>query len=393
MAKSPSARSGARRPVLLLAFGACAIALASGGCRQTVILDGEDQGNGAAGASAAGAGGGGFNGGTAGFNPFDGGFPFDGGLRDAREPDHPPAFCIGGQIQPLLFSLRVPDVVFSVDRSSAMQSFFGDSTRIEVAQSTVRSMIQKYQRVVRFGYQEFPSTSNSMCGSGMGCCAGDVTPPTNNALQAIDRALHRCDGNGPGCNQSQRPLANALAKCRGTFGSFNNDSGRKYLVVLMGGDPTCQGSDASVPACDDAVAETTKLSRMSIGTAFFGVGSETATSACLDDLALQGGLPVGMASPYYHLARSPSDLVVQLDTLVRTMADEACHIDIRTPPTDPDKVSVLFNEAPVDIDPVNGWTFELDSTVGITLHGAACDTLIRQAPRVAVIAGCSSPRH
>jgi hypothetical protein len=78
---------------------------------------------------------------------------------------------------------------------------------------------------------------------------------------------------------------------------------------------------------------------------------------------------------------------------MRTIAEESCHIDILTPPADPDKVSVLFDGAPVNIDAVNGWTFNQDSTVGLTLHGAACDTLVAQSPRVEVITGCSSPRH
>jgi hypothetical protein len=346
----------------------------AGACRQTVLLDSAARGD------------------DAGAGVADGGAADALAHGDGPRFERPPGFCTGGQIVPLLATMRVPDLVFAVDHSAAMQSAFGATTRIQATQQTVKALIGKYQRVVHFGYEEFPSTSG-MCGGSSGCCAGDVVPPAPNTAQAIDHVMHRCDGNGPGCAQGQRPLASALDKCGTTFSSFPNDSGARYLIALVGGEPTCQGPDLGSTPCADAVGAVTRLSRASVRSTLFGVGAETARSDCLDQIALQTGLELAPTSPYYHLARTTGELANELDPLVRTIAEESCHIDILTPPNDPEKVSVLFDGAPVNIDPVNGWTFNQDSSVGLTLHGMACDTLVGQSPRVEVIAGCSSPKH
>ncbi|MDB4982240.1 MAG: hypothetical protein JWM82_2992 [Myxococcales bacterium] len=380
-AGDPSARRLRDR---LRASGALAIVLVVSGvgaCRQTVLLDATERGS------------------DASVSGSDGGAGDGLARSDGPRFERPPGFCMGGQIVPLLVTMRVPDLVFAVDHSAAMQSPFGGTTgmtgmttaRIQAVQQAVKALIGKYQRVVHFGYEEFPSSSGT-CGSS-GCCAGDVVPPAPNTAQAIDHVMRRCDGNLPGCAQSQRPLANALDKCGGTFSSFPNDSGARYVIALVGGDPTCQGPDPGSAPCADAIGAVTRLSRASVRSTLFGVGAETAGSDCLDQIALQSGLEVAATSPYYHLARSPSELTAELEPLMRTIAEESCHIDILTPPADPDKVSVLFDGAPVNIDAVNGWTFNQDSTVGLTLHGAACDTLVAQSPRVEVITGCSSPRH
>jgi hypothetical protein len=372
-------RLGAPGPAGFAAFAVFVVlaALAGASCRQTVILDSKATGGltpDAASTDDAAA---------------DGFFHFDGARLDGLRP---PSFCTGGQIVPLLATMRVPDLIFAVDHSSAMQSSFGAGTRIQMTQQAIKALIFKYQRVIHFGYEEFPSTSGT-CSAASGCCGGDVVPPAPNTLSAIDHVMHRCDGGGADCMQSQSPLANALDKCGETFSTFMNNNGARYLIALVGGDPTCQGPDPTSSPCADAVGAVASLSRASVRSTLFGIGAETAGSLCLDKIALQTGLQVGTTSPYYHLARTPGELTAELDPLVKTMAEESCHIDILTPPADPDQVSVLFDGAPVDIDSANGWTFDRNSSVGLTLHGTACDTLISQAPRVEVIAGCSSPRH
>src|SRR5579872_7399480 len=177
---SPRPRTSRRARALVSALAACGLA----GCRQTVMLDTAvalDGGGGATGAAGAAAvsDAGPEHGGTGGSS---GSMRFDGGRPDAF------AFCFGGQIQNLLFQMRSPDVIISIDRSSDMQTWFGTATRLEVIQQEVEALITKY-RVVKFGYQEFPATSG-MCANGQGCCAGDVVPPSINASKPIHAAIH-----------------------------------------------------------------------------------------------------------------------------------------------------------------------------------------------------------
>jgi hypothetical protein len=391
--------SSLTRALLPLAF------VALGACRQTVILDpaaGLDGGAGAGaplvdaadgrdGASGSGgAGGSGGSGGNAGFGGFGG---RDGGRSDS-------GVCFGGPLQPIGFTLRAPDLVLAVDRSAPMQTWFGSGTRLQVIQQAVLELILKYQVAVRFGYAEFPG-AGGMCNNGLGCCAGDVTAPTSMSLAAIQHVINDCDnGNGNGCVLGQRPLADALTKIEKAYSYLNVSARSRYAIVLTGGDPTCGGGSATGPdggnvssACDAAAKAVTDLSReQEVSTAVVGVGDEAMGSACLDKLALNGGLGSVGKSPVYRLALTPNDLSQALNTLVRTMAEEACHIDVRSPVSDPSRVQLYIGNATVPVDGVDGWSFDPGTTTKLTVHGSWCDKLIQQSRNgIELLSGCPRP--
>jgi hypothetical protein len=421
MAPPPRAseRSGAGlrrdpRAALLLALSAAGALTA---CRQTVVLapalTPDAATNGAAGASGGGGSGGHMNGdagedggaGTGGNNGASGNHA-DGGHADG-------AFCPGGQIQPLSFMMRTPDVVFSVDRSMGMQTWFGtEGSRLQVIQDQIDALVAKYQKLVRFGYEEFPSASGmGMCSGGQGCCAGAVVPPTPNALKLIDNLRTPCmtttgtagtgggssGGQSSGCaTQTSRPIADALTRCDKSFASLaafpTSGSGNRYVILITGGDPSCPSVDPMSTPCNDALNAVVRLNRDSISTAVFGVGAEATSSQCLGQLADAGGLPTAGPSPYY-LALTPTALSAALSPVVETIAEQACQIDVHQLPADPSKVALLFDGVAVIQDDVDGWDFETGSTVKITIHGAACDTLLQDAPKVELVSGCSSPHH
>jgi hypothetical protein len=145
--------------------------------------------------------------------------------------------------------------------------------------------------------------------------------------------------------------------------------------------------------CDGAIAAVTKLSRSNINTAIIGVGDGAVGSACLDQLALYGGLDSGGASPLYHLARTPTDLSAALDPLVETIAEEACKIDVSTPPADPSKLLLLFDGLPVPNDGLDGWTFDQNTNVTLTVHGSYCHSLIQSTTQVDLVTGCPSSHN
>jgi hypothetical protein len=358
------------------------------GCRQTVLLDPVALPDGAAGSSGAAgtgpdAGTGGDHGGAGGPGGSGGGMRFDGGRPEGG------GSCQSGQLQSLPFSMRSPDIILSVDRSASMQSWFGTATRLQVIQQQVRALVSKY-RVVKFGYEEFPAVS-STCSGGQGCCAGDVALPSYNNLRVIERVFNACDNGGVGCDQPQRPIADALSKIYDTFTAtvFSpTDTGHRYVLLLTSGEPTCMGADATTSPCSSAVAQVTRLSRAFINTAVFGIGDAASGSSCLDQLALYGGLDSAGASPNYHVAKTPIELTAALAPVVETIAEEACKIDVRTPPMDPTKVQLLFDGVPVPSDAVDGWTFDEDTTVTLTVHGSYCDKLIQNVGRVDLVSGC-----
>jgi hypothetical protein len=358
----------------------CALGAA---CRQTVVLDPSanvDSGPGVAGSGPLVDAGG--DGGTG------GGIHFDAGRLEV-----PDGFCFNGQIDHLSITPRSPFVIVSVDRSASMQSWFGTGTRLQVVQEQVLALVAKYRKVF-FGYQEFPSPMG-MCNN-QGCCSGDVTLPKPNNYKTIASAVATCDNNGLGCNQVQRPAADALAKVYSTYlNLFSPDQiGHRYVLLFLSGDPTCMGSDPMFTPCDNAVARVTKLSQTNTNTAVFGVGDSAAGSVCLDNLARYGGLETG-GTPLYHLALSPTELSAALDPVVETIAAEACKIDLRSPPADPSKVRLLFDGVVVPNDGVEGWTFDQDTTVTwtLTVNGSYCRTLIENTSQVELVTGCQPPHN
>jgi hypothetical protein len=361
-------------------LAALAVTATLGACRQTVVLDPNDvpEGGGAGETSPVIDGG---NGGMSGGH-------FDGGRLDV------PNFCLGGQIQHIATTPRAPYIIVSVDRSSSMQAPFGMSTRLQVVQQQVRALISKY-RLVKFGYEEFPSTMG-MCGNGQGCCSGDVVLPTYNNYGKIDKAISACDnGNGgPACTQTPRPTADALSKCSDTYKNLfiPDDLGHRYVLLLTSSDPTCQGSDATVTPCSAAVTQVTKMSNNFINTAVFGVGDDAIGSSCLDQLAQYGGLYNAM-SPLYHLVRTPTDLSSSLESVIETIAEEACKIDVRSPPVDSSQLKLLFDGVPVPSDPVDGWTFDMDTNLTLTVHGIYCRALIQDTRQAEVVSGCPTPHN
>jgi hypothetical protein len=334
---------GGGRPL----FVAAVLALAGASCRETVVLeqDGPDGGGG------------------------------DGGL---------------GNCQLVQASLRAPYLVILLDRSTAMSTAFGSGTRLSAAEQQILAVVGQYPATVRVGYGEFPAPAGA-CQNAMGCCAGGITSPTRFATTAIMHTMGFCD-NAPGsCVSTQRPLADALAGAGQVYATTGTDQGEHhYVMVVTGGEPNC-GQSFGGSACMQAETQAANLNNANSRTMVVGVGDDVATSPCLDDIALAGGTARGM-SPFYYLARTPSELHDQMNALVQGMAEEACKIDLRGSIGDASKVTVLLNNVAVPHDGVNGW--DLDSTSGfsrtITLHNGSCDMLTtsKNADPVEVFVNC-----
>jgi len=319
-----------------LALMLAPVCLPAAGCMQTVYLSNLDAGTG------------------------QDGFPFGGG-------DHP-GF---GQCGQVYFTPHTPDVILMVDRSTAMQVPFGNSsTRFVAAQTTLKGLVPA-NPAVHFGYGQFPSPNG--CGQGPGssdgCCAGDIYRPSSNSLMAFDRFIQGCD-RAP-CVSTQRPIGDALMHCRIAYDQL--DQNVKYVLLVIGGDPNCT-NDATT-ACSDAQGEAAKLSNAGIPTFVVAVGDELASDDCLNNLAVAGNRPLGGSQSYY-LATTPSDLTSALSNIIHKMARDACTFDLGFNSGGTDKLMVFFHNNPVNHDSGNGWDFDNGNMFRITLYGDACDSFI-----------------
>ena len=94
-----------------------------------------------------------------------------------------------------------------------------------------------------------------------------------------------------------------------------------------------------------------------------------------------------------HTVKTPNDLSSALGTVVDGIANEACKIDLRSSPTDPDKVQLLFDGVLVPKDGMNGWTFDPGTNLVLTVNGSYCHALTQDTARVDLVMGCLPPHN
>ena len=88
----------------------------------------------------------------------------------------------------------------------AMGSRFGDSSLLAAARDAIAPDAARYQKVVAFGYVEFPGSGNS-CSPQPGCCASTASPPIVNFADVRPRAAR--------LRQIRRPPARSRAATSG----------------------------------------------------------------------------------------------------------------------------------------------------------------------------------
>jgi hypothetical protein len=313
------------------------------------------------------------------------------GVDAAPTPDGGPAFCSG---LPADVIIEAPEVIVALDRSSTMNSRFGDSTVLGTARDALDLYASRYQKVVDFGYVEFPAGSN-LCSGTAGCCSSMPSAPNPNYAK-FDMALHLCDQNSlPSCATAsyQRPTSPALAACEVVFASRSDQSSR-YVLLITNGTPDCGGSNGGGPnsACSDAQITVTDMARnYFVTTVVVAPGQiDPMASDCLGEIALSGGAPPNY--PYYRPAPSPTDLTDTIGDVIREFARDACHVVVTTRIQDGDRAGVTWRDVQIPRDRNSGW--ELTGSFTLVLHGQWCDRLIEDGPDdFAVFPDCNPIRH
>jgi len=353
---------------------AAAAGLLLGGCQQTVLLENPPPEGGTGGdIGQADAGGAGDRGNAGGGT--DGGPPAVPG--DARD-DRPAVAPCTAPRRFLEFRITHPSVVIAFDRSSSMSTPFGDSTRLRVAQQAVRDAVRTYQGGVLFGYQEFP-TGDTMCMGGAGCCASRPTLPVLSNYDQIDSKMNECEMRGNCSTAASTPTAEALERCRAAFTSTGNSASDGYVLLVTDGEPSCPRGRNMMTPCEDANFEATTLNNISgVKTVVVGVGEDVAHSECLNDLASAGGMPrPGMLR--YYAGRDPFLVRQQVGDAVEMVARRNCHIDVLSPPDPAETVTMSFAGRKIERDPTgkNGWNFDGNTTISISVFGDACQQLAK----------------
>jgi hypothetical protein len=258
-----------------------------------------------------------------------------------------------------------------------MKATFGDSTALSAARDALDLYGARYQRVVRFGYVEFPGTES--CDGQSTCCASLISLPSDN-FQAFEVALHACEQDPPYCvpGGSQRATAAAVNSAAAQL-LRNVSQDRRYLVLITNGQPEC--GSGSTNLCTEVQMTVNDLSRAGIATmVVLPVAGQLddMTRSCLQGIALQGGANV---SPYYYSASTPAALTDTLGQLTGSIATDACQVDVKTQTQlRPDNVAVFWKTALVPYGHSDGWEIRSNGSV-IQLNGSACARLISGDPQ------------
>jgi hypothetical protein len=332
---------------------ACGLLVATAllGCQQLVVFDSFPDG-GMAGAAGAGGGGGG-NQGNGGAGPF----------------------CPSGDARPITPFPTPVDVVVALDRSTGMNAKFNDGSTLGSASSeALRTVVSRYEKAVNFALVLFPSPGN--CSSDPSCCVGRVSSPTT---PGFSFALDSCNTPGACVTTSQRPIAEALDSTY-SFYSQNFDPNR-YLLLLTSGDPGCGSGPGD--NCDDEEFRTYDLqNRIHVWTEVIGVGLSEG-GGCLGKLARAGGL-----APLASTTTSSFELSAKIDEFVRSIADDACSLDLHPPPGSGDEVAVFQNGMPIPNGGPNGWEFDGVNRSSILLKGTTCDRFLTNGVKELSIKAC-----
>jgi hypothetical protein len=316
-------------------------------CRQTVVID---------------------------LSGVDGGAPSEGGT-----------FCSG---PPAEVRVQPTQVIVALDRSSAMNVRFGDSTVLATARDALDLYAARYQKVVNFGYVEFPG--GSVCSGQAGCCASTPKAPSPNYV-VFDMALHACDQNSfPSCSTAgyQRPTVPALTGCEVAFSSPMPDTSR-YVLLITNGAPDCGAGQNS--GCADAQTTITEMLRNFVSTVVIAPGQlDPNASDCLAEMAINGG---ANNYPGFHPAQNQTDLGNAIDEVIHGFAMDACQLTMTMRIQDPDRVGVTWKDAQIPRDRNTGWEL-VGNGFTIFLHGQWCDHLIEDGPAdFAVFPNCEPVHH
>jgi hypothetical protein len=307
--------------------------------------------------------------------PNDGG-PGAGGAAGF---DGGPALCTGF---PTGFELESPEVIVALDRSTGMTTErLGNTSALAVVRQALDETSMRFQKVVRFGYVEFPGVSQvcTACGS----CAGSLSAPMAN-LEGFTLFLHACEQPNPSCPESEwRPTAAALARAADAFVRFEPIS--RYVLLITNGQPDCSMGQSS--GCNGAQMLARDLyNQQQVATIVLAPGQvDQYTVSCLEDLAMSGG-----ARSNYHPAPMAADISRELDNITREIAMNACHLDLFSRVENENRAEVFWGNIRVPHSQEEGWDLEYNNSFEIVLHGTWCDKLLADGPAgFQVFANCN----
>ncbi|MCZ7682897.1 MAG: VWA domain-containing protein [Sandaracinaceae bacterium] len=298
----------------------------------------------------------------------------------------------GGEAVP--FDYRPPNVLVIFDRSCSMRrrlegTTFGTGpddpeTRWYVAREAILDLMTRFSTRVFWGLMAFPDPTE-----GCGMSVDTEVVPGAGTLAAIEAELRTdriqpfglCgpDNSDTTTQPRDTPTADAMMSALG-LPALSDPLRRSFALLFTDGGVSCGVSNAQL--------RTLSASLRDAGIPIAVVGFATgATETTLEAIASEGGLVRPGAPPSYYVAESRADLDAVLGEIAARVV--SCDLPLSTTPPDASAIFVNVDDAPLPMDPADGWTYDA-ATNTLTLHGTACDRLRDGTTRrIGVSFGCA----
>ena len=292
----------------------------------------------------------------------------DAAVADSGQPaaESDAGSCNGG-VRQVSFRQFHAQVILAVDRSASMgdKPAGASSSRWQMVQNVLRSLMRTYHQAVYFGYVEFPALE---CRHGV-CCSGGFIPPSP-SHGAIERKW-TCGQTTCPARSADSPAGFALYESRHHFETAEQSSGSRHVFLITDGEPSC-GEGPNMAACDQATKEVAELVGQDIRTTIFAMDPALKTSTCLSDLTA-----IGSGGQLYTSADETA-LRDQLEAILSPLATESCSFRLREALLPPERLALRINGTSLLRDPSRkeGWEFDADDDMShFTVYGSWCAKL------------------
>lgn len=298
-------------------------------------------------------------------------------LVDVSEEDAGHVACRPGTIA---LTPAIPKVMFVLDRSGSMSSFFGSvrATRWSSLTNALANVLPPVDSTMEMGALVFPSGNSDSC-----VVAGspNLAPSVGNVRALV--SLMR--GTFP---SGHTPTADAVKNAGAFLLSSHAASSARALVLATDGSPNCNASlnpntcacvegnrcTQSIMCLDDTRTVSTigSLLQQNLPTYVIGIQDTNSTAiAVLNQMAKAGGRPQAGAQSYYAVSSQAG-----LETALTTIRNQvgSCVYLTSSVPTDDGSIQLSLAGTVLPFDPtgVDGWSWSNRDNGELVLTGTAC---------------------